>query len=120
MATDIVVSYSELDTARQCPDVQWLAGLLEGEGCFIWYKQNGARYPRIQVTMTDLDVVQRVADILGGNSVQAHAPDQFKRKYVTKITGTRAVEWMRILRPLMGQRRGSRIDEILQEADCGN
>lgn len=37
-------------------DLQWLAGLLEGEGCF---QYNGKPTPSIVVQMTDKDVINK-------------------------------------------------------------
>lgn len=43
----------------QREDLAWVAGILEGEGCFINAEQRGRLYPRVIVEMTDEDVVQR-------------------------------------------------------------
>lgn len=103
-------------------DAAWLAGVLEGEGSFLVYwakSRSGGRspYPRVQINMTDRDVVARVALLMGGNSVQVHrvGDERLKRAWSTKVTGKRALEVMRTVRPWMGDRRGSKIDELLTE-----
>lgn len=100
-------------------DLYWLAGLLEGEG---WFGRNHYTTPTIKVSMTDLDVVQRVATLFGNAvTVEKRPPDprhpKAKPAWSTTIYGHRAVEWMRVLQPLMGERRGARIAELLGEWD---
>lgn len=94
-------------------DIYWLAGLLEGEGCFSSTKG----YPSIMVKMVDRDVVERAHKILrpvefriDGNEVKGYGPydDVRQRQYVAKIVGRRAVGWMMTLYPLMGRRRQAR------------
>lgn len=92
--------------------VAWLAGLLEGEGTFS--SQSG--YPRISVQMTDQDVVERAAAILGIRNVHLHEEKrnpEWLPTHVAALTGSRAAPWMRTLRPLMGERRGREIDRAL-------
>lgn len=53
-------------------EIAWMAGLLEGEGCFTAEGGQRARfrYPRITLGMTDRDVVER-ASVLFDARVQA-------------------------------------------------
>ena len=114
--------------ARSLPDFSdaelgWLAGLLEGEGYFGIIrnhgKLNGDRtkvylYPRIGVSMTDRDVIERVARFWSGKvSVVKPAGVSKKTSYRTHLFGKRAVRMMRLLRPLMGERRRKQIDNTL-------
>lgn len=103
-------------------DAAWLAGLLEGEGSFLVYKTKGNSYPRVQLNMTDLDVVENAAALMGGNSVQVHraGDDRLKRAWSTKVTGKRALALMEEIRPWMGIRRGSKIDELLAQFKGGD
>jgi len=99
-------------------DIAWLAGLLEGEGCFDLMKV----CPRVRLTMCDLDVLIKAADLLG-----CHRVINFSRKtgrennlnpaYYTALHGEPAINIMKIIRPLMGERRGKKIDEILASWD---
>jgi hypothetical protein len=50
--------------AREACDWAWLAGLLEGEGSFITYRDGRLSYPVIKVEMCEQEVIQRVADLL--------------------------------------------------------
>jgi len=106
-------------------DLHWLAGLLEGEGCFAWQKSTKNRYqykyPRISLTMTDKDIVARVASLfdvrcLGpyGPYGKLHRGHVRKVVYSTQLYGPRAVSLMRRLYPLMGRRRSSKIKYILE------
>lgn len=73
--------------------------------------------PRISLSMTDEDVVSRVAN-LWGTSYHASHSDVAKSKgwkvqYATLVRGKRAVEWMKLLRPHMFSRRQIQIDKAL-------
>jgi hypothetical protein len=112
-------------------DVQtaWAAGLLEGEGCF--GVQHSRTTPRIQINMTDRDIVQRFADWVNRRwpasghekplRVRQYAPavDGRKDVYNTSLIGRRAALIMAVVRPLMGERRGEKINTILREAYGG-
>lgn len=106
-------------------DIYWLAGLLEGEGCFK-ERMAGEKKRRtslvIIVAMSDRDVIQRVRDVTGATgkiSVQhnegSSRPGSTRSLYRLVIAGRRAVGFMMTVYPLMGQRRQLRIREILQE-----
>lgn len=101
-------------------EVAWLAGLLEGEGSFLTLtdRQGGReyRYPKVTVNMTDRDVIERVASLFG-TSVYDLPIYQKGRKpsFRAQIAGAKAAEWMRLLRPWMGQRRRDSIDAVLAE-----
>jgi hypothetical protein len=93
-------------------DKHWLAGLLEGEGSF--YAING-RTPCISIQMTDEDVVRRVARLFGGRAVMGRAGqrEHHKPSWTTRVRGNPAADLMRMLQPLMGQRRRQQIDAAL-------
>ncbi len=93
----------------------WLAGLLEGEGSFFQGPPSKANQPRIQIMMTDEDIIARVAQLFA-RSYLVSRKDRggIKPIYITSIRGRNAVEWMRRLRPLMGQRRQGQIDSAIR------
>jgi len=93
--------------------LEWLAGILEGEGSFLSGPPSRPRAPAIVVGMSDLDVVQRVAKLLGVNFVNVTERLPHKTMYKTAVTGSRAVELMRLLHPLMGERRGRQIEKAI-------
>lgn len=94
-------------------ELAWLAGLLEGEGAFI---AATARYPVcLSLNMTDADVVDRVAAwwrvAVSRPTIQKK---HYKQSFRCMIRGERAVEWMRRLRPFMGERRTQAIDAAIR------
>jgi hypothetical protein len=98
-------------------NIEWIAGLLEGEGCFsLTPSRPGSA--SIVLGMTDHDVVQRFAGHLGCK-VRTTQPGNTalgkKRKpvYLTTVASTKAVGLMMTIYPLMGFRRKTRIREIL-------
>jgi hypothetical protein len=101
-------------------DVMWLAGLLEGEG---WFGRNHYVTPTIKVSMTDRDVIARVAALFGNAVTVERRPvdprrPNAKQQWSTTIYGHRAVAWMRVLLPHMGSRRSARISELLADWDA--
>jgi uncharacterized protein YmfQ (DUF2313 family) len=100
-------------------DRGWLVAILEGEGSFTIQR---ARYPKpiVQISMTDQDVICRVARLLGTETVYTQNPPArpgCKTQYLTRIQGERAVNLMRELHPHMGSRRQEQIDRVLEECD---
>ena len=95
-------------------DIAWIAGLLEGEGCFTNSSQSPHR-PKIQLCMTDSDVVVRAAKLLKCHKVteQKNLTKKNKKIYRATLYGRRAASWMMTLYPLMGERRQKRIEELL-------
>lgn len=94
--------------------VYWLAGLLEGEGSFGFY----GRSPRIQICMTDHDVMERARVLLDFKPMLfRRMPNQHSTRSAWQMTicGRRAAGWMMTLYPLMGARRQERIRKVLAE-----
>lgn len=64
-------------------NIVWGAGIIEGEGSFIISKdnrrpENNYRSCKIQVESTDLDAIQRLKSIFGGNYFENNAPSKYK------------------------------------------
>lgn len=94
-------------------DLMWLAGLLEGEGSF---SVNAGIYPRISVRMTDKDVVDRAAGMLGTITTgpfKCKGKESYKPQWTTVINGKHAIGWMMTLYPMMGERRKQRIKYLI-------
>ena len=97
-------------------DIFWLAGLLEGEGCFADCPGGMPRSPRIQIrlAMTDNDVVARASKIMGGSIyVNKKRTKGGKLVFHCSVWNARARGWMMTLYPLLGERRRQRIKQIL-------
>lgn len=93
-------------------DRGWVAGLLEGEGTF--YPKATTGYPYIACHMTDHDVLTRLQGIVGGSTIPMKKQyDHHRPSWRWCAGGALAVEIMTTIRPLMGTRRGARIDELL-------
>lgn len=109
-----------MTTLTQIPsnDLAWLAGLLEGEGYFGTIRNHvGGKvypYPRVGVTMTDRDVIARVAALwsVKVNVVRPYGVSK-KTSYRVQIIGRRAAEMMLLLYAMMGTRRRAQIDGAL-------
>ena len=91
-------------------DLLWLAGLLEGEGCFF---EHHHRYPAIALSMTDEDVVEYVAKLMNTTYYMIKSVNGNKPVFRCAISGTNAVTFMKWIRPYMHIRRGKRIDELV-------
>lgn len=105
-------------------DLVWLAGLLEGEGSFSeqHYHVADARswwyaLPSIELRMTDKDVVFRAGTLIGGNQRKLRsappARAHYKRTFIWRVNGRRAVHVMELLLPYMGKRRSRCISQLL-------
>ncbi len=98
-------------------DLHWLAGIIEGEGCFSNSLGSGSIKPRIQVQSADLDVLEKLKLIydapIGGpfkTRAKHHSP-----MYCWNVNGERARELIGIIRPLMSKRRQGQIDHSLSK-----
>lgn len=95
-------------------EVAWAAGLLEGEGCFTSHTSA----PYILLDMTDKDVIEKLHSVFPSGNIRG--PYTHKTKPHNKprwrfdAFGRKAKEIMEIVRPFMGQRRGAKIDELLE------
>ncbi len=94
-------------------DFGWIVALLDGEGSF------GVRNysPHIDISMIDYDTVFKAASILGIpphriRRVKKYA-SHHKQQYNFRLFGEKALRWMRVIRPHMSERRGDKIDEII-------
>lgn len=90
-------------------DLGWVAGFLEGEGCFYLNGSGAHRYCAISATQKQKDPLNRLQSLLGGNIYQTTRG--LWHWGLTK--GIRAEEMMEILRPLMSPRRQEQIDLVL-------
>lgn len=113
-------------------DLYWLAGILEGEGCFFARKGskikdtkrkkskiNGTHHTifGINLYMNDEDVIRRASNIMRPHDNRYHdkAPDYRTNSmgYGFNVSGKHAIAWMMTLYPLMGNRRKQKIREII-------
>ncbi|MCB1711822.1 MAG: hypothetical protein KDH96_04910 [Candidatus Riesia sp.] len=92
--------------------LNWLAGLLEGEGCFIPQTE---KYPMcISLHMTDLDIIEKVCNLFDVSFCKTKKQkSHHKQGYKLMIRGEKALDIMKDLKPLMGNRRQLKIEECI-------
>lgn len=91
-------------------DIVWLAGLLEGEGCFDLHKGVS---PRVRLTMTDRDVVGRAASLFGSTARLTLRAAPTRSTWHAEKQGEAAAQIMAAVLPYMGARRSAKIAEVL-------
>lgn len=88
----------------------WAAGILEGEGSFLW--RTGYR---VEVTTTDQDVANRLRDIAGSGSITTIAPRKpnWSQCYVWRISRKQNIlDVCAAVHPFMGRRRRTAIESM--------
>jgi hypothetical protein len=103
-------------------DLAWLAGWLEGEGCFIVRPPTKGRGwgVSIEAASTDRDVVLRAQRMAGGtvHALSRRADRKHKPLWLWAVyTRSSVLSLAAALRPLMSQRRAARITEMLATPD---
>ena len=104
-------------------EVTWIAGLLEGEASFGIDRRSKSRYqnsktpdsPYIKIAMVDEDVIQKLSKLL---QKDYFSPNRLtvtnKRVYQLHLGEKEKLLYLlQKIRPFMGSRRGSKIDECL-------
>jgi hypothetical protein len=98
-------------------DLYWLAGLLEGEGTFGFRTGSGKDQfqPRLRLAMTDKDVIERAARIMNTShySYKNSARENEQLLHCCTLTCSKAANLMKLILPHMGERRSTKIKEIL-------
>ena len=97
-------------------DIAWVAGMLEGEGCFFVSNNRCLASATIAVMSTDYDIILRLRSVTGTtNFVQTirRNTKYWKTCYKLLISGNKAIQWMMTIYPLMGIRRQEKIAYLL-------
>ncbi len=103
-------------------DLAWIAGLLEGEGCFhlrgrIHQGKGTAKgNVSVQCHMTDKDVLEKLHTLVGrGNLNGPYKNGNIKNKlrYVFRVNGENAYELMKLVLPFMCFRRSEKINYLI-------
>ena len=93
--------------------IAWLAGLLEGEGSFMWAKTS----PCVAIQMTDRDVLERAAKIMAAKVWSPYKPKgkpSYKPIFTIRIFGIQAIQWMMTVYRFMGERRRIKIAAVIK------
>lgn len=95
----------------------WVAGILEGEGCFYAHKRRTKLYPRVTINMSDKDVLERFAKYVGFGNVYGDTrkdkPSHWRYMWRWDVSGPKAALLMYEVFPLMCERRQCKIQEVL-------
>ena len=90
-------------------EIRQIVGLLEGEGSFSY--KDGLR---INLAMTDADVVHTAKRIMGSDKrVYVEPKGRFRTQYRLVVSSTLAASWMMTIYPFMGVRRRGQIAAAL-------
>ena len=100
----------EMPSPSHC-EVAWAAGLFEGEGTFT--TDNRGTSVRACLHMTDQDVVERFAAIVGGKVLGPYGPyGHSAPRWQWEAYGENALRLMDLFEPYLGQRRLARCAEL--------
>ena len=95
-------------------DFHWLTGILEGEGTFLAGPPSNPGIPIVRVSMTDRDIVERVARLFDRAVVTLRRRrEHHKTPFVTTIKGAPAVELMIAADRFMGVKRRAEIQRAI-------
>lgn len=94
-------------------EILWLAGIMEGEGCFGITSNNRLV---LNCTSTDKDVVQRILRGMGCGNINKNKLLENRKQSFSWRTGNRrnVIEIITELLPHMGTRRSEKIQEMLE------
>ena len=101
-------------------DLGWLVGILEGEGSFNSPSPSDPTRMSIKITSTDLDVIERVANLFQINYIHKRIMNnpKWKDNYSIRIIGTKAQAFSIKLYPYMSNRRKESIKKALKLSNC--
>lgn len=114
-------------------DIAWLAGIIEGEATLGFHhsreKTRDKRLPEISVKMTDKDIMQRIAKLLGAKlygpyiqTMKKRFPNQFghyKSVYHVVFRGKKAIGLLFTIYTFLGERRRERAQELITQWKAG-
>lgn len=102
-------------------EVAWAAGLFEGEGCIRFCKHDRTLgYISLRIKMTDRDVLQRFADIVGGELKGPYDPPankpHWKIAWSVQISQTqKSIDVLEAFWPYLGERRRAKAQEVIAQ-----
>jgi LAGLIDADG DNA endonuclease family protein len=95
-------------------DLKWCVGLFEGEGCIGRHVSSSYSYVRLQLKMTDEDVVRKFCSILGvGKVFGPYKQGDRKPTWQWAVQGQKAADLLYAMLPHLGQRRTAAAREVL-------
>ncbi len=98
-------------------DLAWAAGLFEGEGCIYMHPNHTVPTVRVEVTSTDLDVLEHFQQVVGFGTISPHVRAKPHHKLPYKWRGSgheRSQALVAMFWPWLGPRRRGRAAELLR------
>lgn len=105
-------------------DIAWLAGLAEGEGCFLAFQSHKSTHPwrkrfTFVIASSDEDVILKVKRLFGSSCnmcvSRTMQKNGHKASYRVTISGSSAIAWMMTIYTLMGIRRKKDIRSCISQ-----
>jgi len=90
-------------------NAEWLAGFLDGEGCFYMNRSTA----RVQIAQKDPWPLLKVQQMIGGRFYSVKGSIPGRRYHALFLTGRRAIAVMMTVYSLMSPRRQAKIAEII-------
>lgn len=111
------------DTDEGKLELAWAAGLFEGEGCIRTdtikgrWRRDGSRggpyfYPRLDMSLTDEDVINRFCAAVGGRVRGPYLKEGRKPIWYWSAQNNEAIAIMQKLRSFLGERRSAKAAEV--------
>lgn len=76
-------------------DIGWIAGIIDGEGSITFSRHGKWRRPALSVSSTDVEIIQRLKELLGGGywkaKVERKNRPKYKPQWVWKLNGSKQV-----------------------------
>lgn len=97
-------------------DIAWLAGIVEGEGCFNGPENSSGSF-KLRVQMSDKDIIDRLQQITGVGTIKPKKSKEGLRQNWTWGVYTTAdtVRLACAMAPLLGERRRAKIMELIEK-----
>ena len=92
---------------------EWATGLFEGEGSFT----NSGKYPKLYLSMTDRDVVEKFVEIVGVGTIKERHLEPRQTQYSWQITGRKIKPIVEKMLPYLGLRRAYKALNILDDIE---
>ena len=108
-------------------DLGWLVGILEGEGAFVVSydkRRKGTYNSKIQVEMTDKDMIDRINNLFPGRVWESNYPSKYKsfpnakpswRWAISSKDKTKALA--ELIYPFMSDRRKLQLDLVIKHSE---